>query len=157
MNFKFNHLNIFYLAIFILLCLNSWLIRSDYLGQIPVFDSDVETSITLMWVNLWLSDINLAITLSKPFYPMDGSLQDYYHLYQSWPPIGTVPVYLASLFLGEANIYTINVINTLIHFLIAFFSGMFILEFGRKNGISNFYLTIFASLISFFIIYSISN
>src|ERR1700748_2521428 len=68
-----------------LIWLHSLGMRLPYMDQIPVYDSDVATSVANMWARMWCDEGPLKMWFSTP--RARGSIEAPERwLYESWPP-----------------------------------------------------------------------
>ncbi len=97
-------------------------LRLPYMDQIPVFDSDVTTANMIMWARGWLHEGPFHIWFATPFSPLSVELStlEARSLYQSWPPLAVLPIYLVALIGGiEPSATLVNWINTVSHGVVA--------------------------------------
>src|ERR1700733_1676775 len=83
----------------LLVWLHSLGLRMPYMDQVPVFDSDVMTTLASMWTRMWWDEGPLKMWFSTPAAPVSIEAPVRW-LYESWPPGSYVPVYLTALLLG---------------------------------------------------------
>lgn len=102
--------------------------RFPYIHQLPVFDLDYITSVTMMWARNWWIEGPLHMLFSMPYTPLSVEMATpdlRVAMYQSWPPGAVVSLYLvAKLTNTEPNITMINWLNVAGHGLIALFLAM---------------------------------
>ena len=102
--------------------------RFPYIHQLPVFDLDYITSVTMMWARNWWIEGPWHMLFSMPHAPLsvETATPDLRHgMYQSWPPGAVLSLYLvAKLTNTEPNITMINWLNVASHAAIALFLSL---------------------------------
>jgi len=102
--------------------------RFPYIHQIPVFDLDYITAVTMMWARNWWIEGPLHMLFSMPYAPLSVETarpELRFGMYASWPPGAVASLYLvAKLTHTEPNITMINWLNVAGHGLIALFLAM---------------------------------
>jgi hypothetical protein len=102
--------------------------RFPYIHQLPVFDLDYITSVTMMWARNWWTEGPWHMLFSMPYAPLSVETarpELRFGMYASWPPGAVVSLYLvAKLTNTEPNITMINWLNVAGHGLIALFLAM---------------------------------
>src|ERR1700729_3261129 len=71
--------------------------RFPYIHQLPVFDLDYITSVTMMWARNWWIEGPRHMFFSMPYAPLsvETATPDLrYGMYQSWPPGAVLSLYL---------------------------------------------------------------
>jgi hypothetical protein len=102
--------------------------RFPYIHQLPVFDLDYITAVTMMWARNWWIEGPWHMLFSMPYAPLSVETarpELRFGMYASWPPGAVVSLYLvAKLTNTEPNITMINWLNVAGHGLIALFLAM---------------------------------
>lgn len=97
-------------------------LRLPYMDQIPVFDADVTTANMIMWARGWLHEGAFNIWFATPYNPLSIEMPTLTSrgLYQSWPSLSVLPIYLWSILIGvEPSATLVNWINTVNHGVVA--------------------------------------
>ena len=131
--------------------------RFPYIHQLPVFDLDYITSVTMMWARNWWIEGPWHMLFSMPYAPLsvETARPDLrFGMYASWPPGAVVSLYLvAKLTNTEPNITMINWLNVAGHGLIALLlamSGYVAAGILRRPGIERVALAIVAACLVLF-------
>ena len=131
--------------------------RFPYIHQLPMFDLDYITSVTMMWARNWWIEGPWHMLFSMPYAPLSVEMPTpdlRYAMYQSWPPGAVVSLYLvAKLTNTEPNITMINWLNVAGHGLIALFlalSGYVAAGILRRPEIDRVALAILAACLVLF-------
>jgi hypothetical protein len=99
--------------------------RFPYIHQLPVFDLDYITTVSMMFARNWWIEGPRSMLFSMPYAPLsvETATPDLRHgMYQSWPPGAILSIYLvAKLTNTEPNISMVNWLNVAGHGLIALF------------------------------------
>jgi hypothetical protein len=129
-------------------------LRFPYMDQIPVYDADVETAITHMWVRIWWDEGPLKMWFSTPLAPrsIEAPVRT---LYESWPPGAFVPIYLIAKFLGmPPSIPMVNWVNAVMHGLIALAAALTAFNLALVNRMGNLAGALIAVAVTFPILLS---
>jgi hypothetical protein len=131
--------------------------RFPYIHQLPVFDLDYITAVTLMWARNWWIEGPWHMLFSMPYAPLsvETATPDLrFGMYQSWPPGAVVSLYLvAKLTNTEPNITMVNWLNVAGHGLIALFlalAGYVVAGILRRPRIDRVALAILAACLVLF-------
>jgi hypothetical protein len=131
--------------------------RFPYIHQLPVFDLDYITAVTMMWARNWWIEGPWHMLFSMPYASLsvETATPDLRHgMYQSWPPGAVVSLYLVALLTNtEPNIAMINWLNVAGHGLIALFLGLsayFVARVLRRPAIEGVALAIVAACLVLF-------
>jgi hypothetical protein len=131
--------------------------RFPYIHQLPVFDLDYITTVTMMWARNWWIEGPWHMLFSMPYAPLSVETarpELRFGMYASWPPGAVVSLYLvAKLTNTEPNITMINWLNVAGHGLIALLlamSGYVAAGILRRPGIERVALAIVAACLVLF-------
>ena len=131
--------------------------RFPYIHQIPVFDLDYITAVTMGWAREWWIEGPWHLLFAMPYAPLSvetatPALRS--GMYASWPPGAVVSLYLvAKLTNTEPNITMINWLNVAGHGLIALFlalSGYVAAGILRRPAIERVALAVLAACLVLF-------
>jgi hypothetical protein len=102
--------------------------RFPYIHQLPVFDLDYITSVTMMWARNWWIEGPWHMLFSMPYAPLSVETarpELRFGMYASWPPGAVASLYLvAKLTNTEPNITMVNWLNVAGHGAIALFLSL---------------------------------
>jgi hypothetical protein len=131
--------------------------RFPYIHQLPVFDLDYITSITLGWARNWWIEGPWQMLFAMPYAPLsvETATPDLRSgMYASWPPGAVASLYVVALLTHtEPNITMVNWLNVAGHGLIALFlalSGYVAAGILRRPAIERVVLAVLAACLVLF-------
>lgn len=131
--------------------------RFPYIHQLPVFDLDYITSVTMGWARNWWIEGPWHMLFAMPYSPLsvETATPDLRSgMYASWPPGAVASLYLVALLTRtEPNITMVNWLNVAGHGLIALFlalSGYVAAGILRRPAIERVALAILAACLVLF-------
>lgn len=123
---KFERKDLIYFVMITLAVFGVWeyavQLRLAYMDQIPVFDADVTTSTMVMWARGWLHEGAFHTWFTTPYSPLsiEAPTLESRVLYQSWPSLAVLPIYLVSILTGiEPSVSLVNWLNTVNNGIVA--------------------------------------